>query len=218
MPATLEALLIVLVFVMPGFITVRTKETLVPSVGKPEALQITLRSITASLLYLPLWLVTAGDLLELRRHLLRLVEAPAVVPPVPGRPVLTFFMLTLILPIAMGVIWAIGSWNDWYPRIAERTHPRLGLRPPSRGVGEDLWDKLWLNRLNQPWLTVYMKDGRVYIGRGIEFSQSTYGRDLVLGPETKMFKDGEQKKDLTASDGEAVWIPAAEVSSIDIHR
>ncbi len=77
----------------------------------------------------------------------------------------------------MGVLWAIGSWNDWYPRIAERTHPRLGLRPPSRGVGEDLWDKLWLNRLRQP-----------------------------------------QKKDLNVSDGEAVWIPAAEVSSIDIHR
>lgn len=218
MPATLEALLIVLVFIMPGFITVRTKETLVPSVGKPEALQITLRSITASLLYLPLWLVAAADLLLLRRHLLSLAEGPDVVPPVPSRPVFAFFMLALIVPLAMGVLWAIGSWNDWYPRVAEWTHPRLGLRPPSRGVGEDLWDKLWLNRLQQPWLTVYMKDGRVYIGKGIEFSQSTYGRDLVLGPETKMFRDGEQKKDLTASDGEAVWIPASEVSSIDIHH
>ena len=55
-------------------------------------------------------------------------------------------------------------------------------------------------------------------GRGLEFSQSSDGRDLVLEPKTKMFKNGEQKKDLTASDGEAVWIPAAEVSSIDIHR
>jgi len=106
----------------------------------------------------------------------------------------------------------------WYPRIAEHTHPRLGLRPPSRGVGEDLWDTLWLNRLRQPWLTVYMKDGRVYIGRGVEFSQSTYGRDLVLGPDTKMFKAGEQKKDLATTAGEAVWIPGAEVSSIDIHQ
>ena len=74
MPATVEALLIILVIVMPGFITVRTKEMLVPSVGKPDALQITLRSITASLLYLPLWLVFAGNLLLLRRDLLQLSE------------------------------------------------------------------------------------------------------------------------------------------------
>jgi hypothetical protein len=118
----------------------------------------------------------------------------------------------------MGVLWAIGAWNDWYPRIAERTHPRLGLRALSRGVGEDLWDKLWLNRIRQPWLTVYMKDGRVYIGRGVEFSQSAYGRDLVLGPDTKLFRDGEEKKDLASSAGEAVWVPGAEVSSIDIHQ
>jgi Family of unknown function (DUF6338) len=218
MPATIEALLIVFVFVMPGFIAVRTKEMLVPSVGKPEALQITLRSITASLLYLPLWLLSAGGLLLLRRHLLQLSALPVAVPPPLSRSVIVFFMLTAVLPISIGVLWAIGSWNDWYPHLAEITHPRLGLRPPSRGVGEDLWDKLWLNRIRQPWLTVYMKDGRVYIGRGIEFSQSTYGRDLVLGPDTKIFKDGEQTKDLATSDGEAVWIPGGEIVSIDIHQ
>lgn len=218
MPSTIEALFIILVFVMPGFITVRTKELLVPSVGKPEALQVTLRSVTASLLYLPLWLPAATDLLLLRSRVLQLSEAPTIAAPIPGRPVAVFFVLALILPVSMGILWAIGSWNDWYPRIAERTHPRLSLRSPSRGVGEDLWDKLWLNRLSQPWLTVYMKDGRVYIGRGIEFSQSTYGRDLVLGPDTKIFRDEEEKKDLAASAGEGVWIPGSEVSSIDVHQ
>lgn len=218
MPPTLEALFIVLVFVMPGFITVRTKETLVPSVGKPEALQITLRSITTSLLYVPLWLIAASDLLLLRKHVMQLSQAPALVPAVPGRAVVVFFGLALVLPVAMGVVWAIGAWRDWYPRIATHIYPWLGLRTPSRGVGEDLWDKLWLNRREQPWLTVYMKDGRVYVGRGIEFSQSSYGRDFVLGPDTKMFKDGEEKKDLANSAGDGVWIPGGEVSSVDIHH
>jgi uncharacterized protein DUF6338 len=218
MPATLEALFIVLVFVMPGFITVRTKEMLVPSVGKPDVLQTTLRSITTSLLYLPLWLIAAGDLLLLRGRLLQLALASSPDVLIPTRPVLVFFALTLMLPVSMGIVWAIASWNDWYPRVAEKTHPRLGLRPPSRGVGEDLWDKLWLNRIAQPWLTVYMKDGRVYIGRGTEFSQSAYGRDLILGADTKMYKDGEEKKDLAATAGESVWIPGAEVSSIDVHQ
>jgi hypothetical protein len=218
MPATIDALVIVLVFIMPGFIVVRTKESLVPSVGKPEALQITLRSITASLLFLPLWLVAMPDLLLLRSRLIQLSQASAAVSPLSGRPILTLFTVTLILPGAAGILWAIASWNDWYPRVAEPIYLKLGLRSPSRGVGEDLWDKLWLNRGQQPWLTVYLKDGRVYIGRGIEFSQSSYGRDLLLGSDTKMFKDAEEKKDLATSAGEAVWIPASEVSSIDIHQ
>jgi hypothetical protein len=36
-----------------------------------------------------------------------------------------------------------------------------------------------------------MKGGRRYVGRGIEFSQSAYGRDFLLGPDTKVFKDGD---------------------------
>ena len=62
---------------------------------------------------------------------------------------------------ATGVVWAVAYWNDWYVKAAERFYPRLGLRAPTRGVGEGLWDKLWLNRERQPWLTVYMKDGRI---------------------------------------------------------
>ena len=63
-----------------------------------------------------------------------------------------------------------------------------------------------------------MRDGRIYVGRGVEFSQSSYGRDLVLGADTKVFKDGEEKKDLATSGGESVWIPGPEVVSIDIHE
>jgi hypothetical protein len=152
MPATLEGLLILLVFVMPGFITVRTREALVPSVGKPDALQITLRSITVSILYLPLWLLALPDLLVLRARLAATIQTPAAVVSLGERGVLVFFVLALILPIATGIVWAIGYWNDWYATCARRIYPKLGLRPPGTGVGEDLWDKLWLNLERQIWL------------------------------------------------------------------
>jgi len=215
MPGTLEALIIALVFVMPGFITARTREMLVPTVGKPEALQITLRSITVSLLYLPLWLLASPHLFALRT---RITQGPALATGLPMRPTVMFLALSLILPVCVGFVWAIASWNGWYPRFVSRIYPRLGLRAPLHGVGEDLWDKLWFNRSKQPWLTVYMKDGRIYIGRGVEFSQSSYGQDLLLGPDTKIYKDGEEKKDLATSAGEGVWIPGREVTSIDIHQ
>ena len=129
MPATVEALLIALIFITPGFLTVRTREMLVPSVGRPDGLQITLRSITISLMYLPLWLVAARDLILLRQRLSGLTDGSVA--------------------------------------------------------------------------TVSVLDR---------------GRDLLLGGDTKMFKDGEEKKDLVTSGGEAVWIPGAEVTSIDVHE
>ena len=194
MPATAEALLIALVFVTPGFLTVRIREMLVPSVGKPDALQLTLRSITVSLVYIPLWLVAAPHLFLLRQRLSKLADGSAGAVSVLDSGVLVFFTLGLLLPVGIGILWAVGSWNDWYPKVAERLYPTLGLRSPARGVGEDLWDKLWLNRVRQPWLTVYMRDGRIYVGRGVE------------------------KKDLATSGGESVWIPGPEVVSIDIHE
>ena len=61
MPATVEALLIAIVFVMPGFILVRTREWFVPPVAKSDVVSLTLTSITVSLAFVPLWLAAAPD-------------------------------------------------------------------------------------------------------------------------------------------------------------
>jgi hypothetical protein len=64
-----------------------------------------------------------------------------------------------------------------------------------------------------------MKDGRMYVGRGIEFSLSARGKDILLGSDTRMFdKDGHLSQDLAESRGEGVWVPGVEVSSIEIHE
>ena len=219
MPATAEALLIVLVFIVPGFITVRTREFLVPRVGKPDALQITLRSITASLLYLPVWLVAAPGLLTLRSQLASAFERPeTVITKALYPPMANLLLIVLALPVGVGLLWAASYWNDWYPRVAERIYPKLGLRAPGRGVGDDLWDKLWLNREHERWLTVYLKDGRIYVGRGVEFSQSALGRDLLLGGDSRLYdKDWNPIRTMAEAGGERVWIPADQVVSIEIY-
>jgi hypothetical protein len=43
----------------------------------------------------------------------------------------------------------------------------------------------------------------------VEFSLSAYGKDLVLG---------RLSRDLVESRSEGVWIPAAEIASVDIHE
>lgn len=150
MPATVEALLIALVFVMPGFIAVRTREWLVPTVAKADAVQVTLRSVTVSLLFLPLWVFAAPELLELRRNLAAAGATGVSTVSLVHRGVLTFFAVALILPVCGGIVWGVGYWQDWYPKLVGRLLPRLGIPAPSRGVGEDLWDRTWLNGRRHP--------------------------------------------------------------------
>lgn len=190
MPSTVEALLIAVVFVTPGFIFVRTREWFLPPVAKSDAVSLTFASITVSLVFVPLWFVAAPDLLDVRYRITAAVAAsgaPSV--PLTHRGVVAFFALSLLLPVSTGVLAAVAYWQDWYPRLAGRLLPKLGIPAPSRGVGEDLWDRLRLNQKRQVWLTVYTKDGPIYVGRGVEFGYTGQGRDLRLGNDTRAYDE-----------------------------
>lgn len=218
MPTTVEALLIAMVFVMPGFLFVRTREWFVPPVAKSDAFSLTLTSITVSLAFVPLWLVAAPDLLDLRH---RLTVAAAMSPPtavsLSHRGVL-FFALALLLPVASGFVAAIAYWQDWYPRLGSLLLPWVGIPGPNPGVGADVWEKLWLNSKRQRWLTIRTKDGPIYVGRGVEFGYSSQGRDIVLGDDTRVYdKEWNLVQNVRDSGGVGVWLPAIQIVSIEIY-
>jgi len=219
MPSTVEALLIAVVFVMPGFILVRTREWFVPPVAKSDALSLTLTSITVSLAFVPLWLAAATDLLDVRHRLVAAAAgagAPSVL--LTHRGVVVFFTLSLLLPASAGFLAGIVYWQDWYPRLAGRLLPKVGIPAPSRGVGEDMWDRLWLNLRRQVWLTIYTKDGPVYVGRGVEFGYTSQGRDVRLGDDTRVYDDKWNPIQNTRDGGGVgVWIPAGQIVSIEIY-
>ncbi len=96
--------------------------------------------------------------------------------------------------------------------------PRLGIPAPSRGVGEDIWDRLWLNSRRQVWLTVYTKDGPIYVGRGVEFGYTNQGRDVRLGDDTRVYDEKWNPIQNTRDGGGlGVWIPSAQIVSIEIY-
>jgi hypothetical protein len=62
-----------------------------------------------------------------------------------------------------------------------------------------------------------MKDGRIYVGLGVEIALTAETREILLGPRTAMYdREWNQIRELPR--GEGVRIPIAEVSSIDIHE
>jgi hypothetical protein len=134
------------------------------------------------------------------------------------RGVIAFFTLALVLPVSVGLFAAISYWQDWYPKLATRLLPRIGIPAPSRGVGNDIWERLWLNSRRQLWLTVYTKDGPIYVGRGVEFGYTSQGRDIRLGNDTRVYdEDWSLIQDTEARGGIGVWIPAGQVVSIEIY-
>ena len=210
--------MIAVVFVMPRFLFVRTREWFVPPVAKSDAFSLTLTSITVSLVFVPLWLVAAPDLLDLRQRLTGAATFPTATAPLSHRGVVAFFALSLLLPVSTGFLAAIAYWQDWYPRLAGRFLPRVGIPAPNRGVGDDIWDRLWLNSKRQRWLTVHKKDGPIYVGRGVEFGYTSQARDVVLGDDTRVYdKDWNLLQNAGEHGGAGVWIPAVQVVSIEIY-
>jgi len=125
----------------------------------------------------------------------------------------------VVLPTAVGILWAMAVWNGWHSRLVAGFYRKLNIPAPVEGVGDSIWDRLWLNRREKPWLTVYMKDGRVYVGVGIEFGLTAEARELLLGSDTRLYdRDGNLIRDLAQARGEGVWIPVGEVACIEIHK
>ena len=89
---------------------------------------------------------------------------------------------------------------------------------PARGVGTDMWDRLWLNSRRQLWLTVYTKDGPIYVGRGLEFGYTSQGRDVRLGDDTRVYdEDWNLIQNTGDRDGRGVWIPSSQIVSIEMY-
>ena len=64
-----------------------------------------------------------------------------------------------------------------------------------------------------------MKDGRIYVGQGVEFALTTETREMLLGPDTQQHdRNWKLVRDLSTARGEAVWIPVSEVSSVEVHE
>jgi hypothetical protein len=223
MPATIEALFIVLVFMVPGFVTIHARDFFLPGGRRPDPLQVTLQSVALSLAYVPLWLVSLPKFLALRAHLLSLMNPSSggLVPSGQGAWTASGLAIlhAVVLPTAVGIVWAMAVWNGWHRRLVAACYRKLNIPTPVEGVGESIWDRLWLNRREQPWLTVYMKDGRVYVGVGIEFGLTAEARELLLGADTRVYdRGGNLIRDLSQARGEGVWIPIGEVTCIEIHR
>lgn len=218
MPATLEAIFVLLVFLAPGFIAVRVKNSLLPY-RIPSAFQEAVEAAVASATLLPVWWIFGWRLLDARRHLLEVaskhtpLEVLGVGLPLLGVVALVYFVFSPLVGIGYALIQA----HQPYMRLAHKVLPNtMGATPP------EVWDRLFRGD-ERPWVIVWFKnDGGGIGGTALFAGVSPSGRQLFLAPTDEenslvRFKADRSIAHDLSSRARGVWIDVnAEVLCIEV--
>ncbi len=109
MPATLEAIFVLLVFLAPGFIAVRVKNSVLPY-RIPSAFREAVEAAVASTILLPIWGVFTWRLFHARAHIVDAaakhapIDALAVGAPIAGIVLLVYFVFSPLVGIVYALI------------------------------------------------------------------------------------------------------------------
>jgi Family of unknown function (DUF6338) len=221
MPATLEAVFVLLVFLAPGFIAVRVKNSLLPY-RIPSAFQETVEAAVASTVLLPVWWIFAWRLLHARAHIIdaatkhTAVDVLGVGAPLVGVVALVYFVCSP----ALGILYALVQTYRPYARLAWAFMPSAlpGDTLP------DVWDRLFSEEDERPWVVIWFKNAAGAIGGLVQYAGlSPSGRQLFLVPLedvpqslVRFDKDGAIVEDLTP-DTDGIWVDVnAEVLWIEV--
>lgn len=221
MPATLEAVFVLLVFLAPGFIAVRVKNSLLPY-RIPSAFQEAVEAAVASTILLPVWWVFSWRLLRARAHIMEAatrqtpVDVLGVGAPLVGILVLVYFVFSPLV----GIAYALMQTHRPYVRLARALLPTAleGDAQP------EVWDRLFSGEEERPWVVVWFKSGNGAIGGAVQLAGvSPSGRQLFLVPSegepeslVRFDKDGTIVEDLTL-DTDGIWVDVnAEVLWIEV--
>ena len=220
MPATLEAVFVLLVFLAPGFIAVRVKNSLLPY-RIPSAFQEAVEAAVASTILLPVWWAFAWRLLHARAHIVDAaakhgpVDVLGVGAPVAGVIALVYFVFSPLV----GIVYALMQTRQPYVWLARRILPRMmgGAAQP------EVWDRVFSGE-ERPWVIVRFTSGGGGIGGTAQFAGlSPSGRQLFLVPAkgvsqslVRFGADGTIAEDLTTkTDG--IWVDVnAEILRIEV--
>jgi hypothetical protein len=227
-PTDIESLLVLIIFIAPGFVATLVKNRLVPF-STPSPFRETLESVILSIFHAPVLIACSPIIARVRPSISAFLggaggvgfsEALWVV----GLVILIFLGTAPLV----GALYAVFLSSGVYPRIFARLAAAAGIFTKTGGAPE-IWDVLF-NRREQCWVTVRFKDGSGYYGLSGAVSVSPSDRQIYLIPAAiptptpslyRFGPQGELLEDLTrlAADEKGVWIHITDgVAAIEISR
>lgn len=226
MPATVEAALVLIVLVGPGFIASRLLNSLVPY-RAPTAFQETTQALVFSAVMVPIWLMAARPLLSSRNAFLAAWRDHETASQLPwwavGMPVLVLMLVYFVAAPTLAIAWALLVRKRPHIRFAGWLLERLGSKL-RYAEGPEVWDEIFGADEVQKWVRVTFKDGTAVEGLLIGAGLSPSGRQLhlsglagIANSLTVLNSDGRVVDDLSARQVEAIWIEiGSEVRRVDV--
>ena len=222
MPSTVEAALILITLIAPGFIAVQVKNELIPY-RLPSAFHETSQAVILSAVIFPLWLV-GGYLLQTRDQFIMAWHHPGVLPWWAMMvPILFITVIYFLVAPLTGIAYAIIL--IWRPHAAfgRWLLNRFGITTRYE-EGPEVWDQVFGRRKEAPWVRVWFKDGTGIEGvmRSAGFSPASrqlYLSSLKGTPNSlvRLGSSGTILEDLSAKQAEGIWIEiGSEVRMVEV--
>ena len=228
MPTTVEALLVLVFFIAPGFIATLVKNRLVPF-STPSPFREAVESVVLSAFHSPVWVLLSPLVAEIRPSVTAFIAGTAAVPL--RNAGLAFGIVVAVFLVTapcLGALYALFLSSNVYPHLFARLAGALGVYTKTGGAPE-LWDGVFATK-EQWWVSIRFRDGTGYFGLAGEISTSPSDRQILLVPsrvptETpslyRFSPQGELVEDLTLLPGtdKGVWIRVTDqVASIEVYR
>lgn len=228
MPTDVQSLLVLVLFIAPGFVATLVKNRLLPF-STPSPFREAIESVILSIFHAPVLLACSPIFARVRPNVSALVTGTGGIG-VSDVAWVTGLVLLVFLGTAplLGALYAIFLSSNLYPRTFARLPAAVGIFTKTGGAPE-IWDVLF-NRREQLWVTVRFRDGSGYYGLSGEVSVSPSDRQIYLvpagvpTPTPSLYRfggQGELLEDLTELPGteKGVWIRITDgVAAVEISR
>lgn len=202
MPSNAEAVIILILFIAPGFIVRRLVSSLISTVKRSifaETVESVLISTFIYLVLTPIWLPFLRTLSDPSTPGTSAIQLSAALSQLTAAHIMSMGLLTLVaLPLVCTIFWVyvvkkkIGHW--FFSAVFRKSDIVV-----QTSGGPELWDHLFEDREHKPWVRIHLTDGQVLEGKGAEFSAYPSDRQvwitnpLLYDENWKLVRDLEQE-------------------------
>lgn len=225
MPGTIGGVILIIIFIIPGFLVNIVKKNLVTHVSRTTFEQ-TIESIIFScinyIITIPIWITPFKKIIQSATPKVASQEIFNLFTLAPYPTLFWSLCLIFFIPILVGIVYVVLLRHNvlhWILRAIIYVIGGFGRTNVKTSSSPELWDLL-LDRQTKPWIRAYLDDGRVIIGKGIRFSAHPTEKQIWMTNYTIYDSDlniiYDQDADSSADKPEGIYLLASKIASLEV--
>ncbi len=201
MPQSFITILLILIFIVPGYIIKKVQELFV-TFEKLSRFEITIECIIYSCLNYALWTPYLLYLYGLSQTNIFSQNLKVFLP---------LILMVFISPVVLGIITGYVTQQQYFYKFLCRIFKKSGISIKTPGT--EIWDKAF-DRPVKFWVRIHLSNDKIYEGLAEQISTYPFQKQLYLTNVGVVNEKGEKERELDTVSG--VYIKADNVEVIEI--